>query len=46
MEGLIAGSHNISDRLLSREMLADGRWLEAQKAMVAMVPALSLGRWS
>lgn len=46
MEGLIAGSHNISDRLLSREMLAGRRWLEAQKAMVAMVPALSFGRWS
>lgn len=46
MEGLIAGSHNVSDRLLCRRVPANGKRRVARRTMMAMVPRLSFEMWS
>jgi hypothetical protein len=46
VEGLIAGSHDTSDRLLCRRVLADGTRPGARITMVAVVPTFGLEMWS
>lgn len=46
MEGLIAGLHNASDRLLCRTVPADRKRRVARITLMAMVPRLSFEMWS